>query len=31
VNAITGDKIPIKNGAFTVPLSSFDYALVWVK
>jgi len=31
VNAITGDKVPIKNGKFTVPLSSYDYALVWVK
>jgi len=30
-NAKTGDKVPIKNGEFTVPLSPLDYALVWVK
>ncbi len=31
INAITGEKLPIKNGSFNVNLASFDYALVWVK
>jgi hypothetical protein len=31
VNAVTGEKLTIKNGSFNVNLPSFDYALVWVK
>jgi hypothetical protein len=31
VNAVTGEKLTIKNGSFNVNLASFDYALVWVK
>ncbi len=30
-NAITGDKITIKNGVITISLNTFDYQLIWVK
>ncbi len=30
-NAITGERLPIKDGSFSVNLSSFDYALILIK